>query len=570
MSKHLSLLLLILAAALAMARDDPENWIEVRSPHFTVVTDASEKQGRHIAAQFECMRALFPDVYSQFDSDPQSPVIVLAIKAKKVFRALQPGAYLSKENLKLRGWFLRNSEKNYILLQLDGWGGDPFPVAYHEYTHLLLGEASDSMPLWLDEGLAEFYGNTKIHDRKAVLGEPNQHHLMLLRNEKLLPLTTLFAIDENSPYYIEKNRGSIFYAESWALTHYLTLKDYEEKTSTIGQYTKLVSEKIDPVTAGIRAFGDLKKLEKALDFYIAQQSLNQLETTSVTKVDDSEFEIQSITAIQADAVEADFLACSGRLEEARALVDRVLQQDPDNFSAQATKAFLDSADEVQAENKLRNAIRVDSSSATAYDRLAVFLWNRGKDLEEARRLASIAVSLDAGNLGYRINLANILLSRGDEQAAIETLRTAATMAKTPEETAAVDQRLKDAMIYASALVGETNEAREKTTIPASEMAQPARPHNYGFVPGGPRRFVVGVLKAVRCDPPILDLTVASRAKTVALHSENYYQIQFTALFAPTRDLEPCRDLENRPAKVEYVESANGRDTPRLIAVELHK
>ena len=92
-----------------------------------------------------------------------------------------------------------------------------------------------------------------------------------------------------------------------------------------------------------------------------------------------------------------------------------------------------------------------------------------------------------------------------------------------------------------------------------------------FVPSGPHRFVVGVLKNVHCDTPDLDLAVTSGTKTLALHSDNYYKIQFTALgFQPSGNLNPCGDLENRSAKVEYVESTNKSDPPHLISIELHK
>jgi hypothetical protein len=101
-------------------------------------------------------------------------------------------------------------------------------------------------------------------------------------------------------------------------------------------------------------------------------------------------------------------------------------------------------------------------------------------------------------------------------------------------------------------------------------AEPVRPSDSTFLPAGPHRFVVGVLKAVHCDSPALDLTVTSQTGSITLHTDNFYQIQFTALVAPTSDLQPCRDLESRPAKVEYVESQGGRVPPRLIAVELRK
>ena len=34
-------------------------WVEIHSPHFSVVTDAGEKRGREAAARFEQMRAVF-------------------------------------------------------------------------------------------------------------------------------------------------------------------------------------------------------------------------------------------------------------------------------------------------------------------------------------------------------------------------------------------------------------------------------------------------------------------------------------------------------------------------------
>ena len=69
----------------------------------------------------------------------------------------------------------------------------------------------------------------------------------------------------------------------------------------------------------------------------------------------------------------------------------------------------------------------------------------------------------------------------------------------------------------------------------------------------------------------MDLTVDSSGKTLALHAQNYYKIQFTALnFAPSSDLNPCKDLEGRPAKVEYVESSDQAVGARVLAVELHK
>ena len=53
----LPLVLTLSATPLTLAADS--QWIEIKSPHFSVVTDAGEKRGRETAMRFEQMRAVF-------------------------------------------------------------------------------------------------------------------------------------------------------------------------------------------------------------------------------------------------------------------------------------------------------------------------------------------------------------------------------------------------------------------------------------------------------------------------------------------------------------------------------
>ena len=237
MSGRLFLLLPIFAAALSPARDKAETWTEISSPHFIVVTNASEKQGRRVADQFERMRSVFHVAFPKLKIDPGSPIIVLAIKDEKDFKALEPTAYLAKGSLKLGGLFLRAPDKNYVLMRLDAEGEHPYAVVYHEYTHLLLGKAAEWLPLWMNEGLAEFYQNTEIREKDVFLGKASGESLLLLKQSKILPLKTLFAVDASSPYYHEESKGSVFYAESWALVHYLEQQDRHQKTHAIRDYS---------------------------------------------------------------------------------------------------------------------------------------------------------------------------------------------------------------------------------------------------------------------------------------------------------------------------------------------
>jgi len=387
MSKRLVLQLPFFAAVLAPARDKPENWIEVRSPHFTVVTNSNEKQGRHIADQFERMRSVFHVAFPKLQIDPGAPLVVLAIKDEKGFRALEPEAYLAKGSVKLGGLFLRASDKNYVLMRLDAEGEHPYAIVYHEYTHLLLSRAAEWMPLWLNEGLAEFYQNTDIREKEVSLGEPSRDNIVLLRESRLLSLATLFTVDDKSPYYHDENKGNIFYAESWALLHFIQVKDRQDNTSRLSQYGELLSQKVDPVTAATRAFGDLKQLQLALEGYVRQGSFNYFKMTTTTEVDDSAFRVQALTPAQGDAVRADFLAYSERTTDARALLDRVLQEDPKNAAAQETLAFLEfrQGHVEEARRRYAQAVQLDSHSYLAhYNFAALSMTGALSSTEEAQ------------------------------------------------------------------------------------------------------------------------------------------------------------------------------------------
>jgi cytochrome c-type biogenesis protein CcmH/NrfG len=619
MWKRVILSLLLLAAALAPARDKPENWLEIRSQHFTVVTNANDKTGRRIADQFERMRSVFHVAFPRVSIDNGSPIIVLAIKDEKDFRALEPKAYLAKGQLRLGGLFLRAPDKNYVLMRVDAEGEHPYAVVYHEYTHFLLSNAAEWLPLWLNEGLAEFYENTDIHEKDVALGQASEGNLELLRENRLLPLATLFTVDASSPYYHEENKGSIFYAESWALTHYLYIKDHQEKKQRVADYGELLTQKVDPVTAATRVFGDLKQLQSNLEGYIRQGSFSYFKLSTSTEVDDAAFKTQVLTAAQADAVRADFLAYNERAADARPLLDRVLQEDPQNVSARETMGYLEfrtghldearkwyeqavkldsqsylahyyfaaismnagasPSDDAQVEASLRAAIKLNPSFAPSFDRLAAFEGMRHRNLDEAHMMALTATQLDPGNVGYRVNGANVLMQMDRGKDAVAVLRGALRLAKTPEETAMIQNFLMHAEEYATAreqekerqsrLAGELKSNAQGTGAPADVSdANAEAPEEE--LPKGPHRFVVGMLQNVQCHTPHIDLTVAAKGKTIALHSGNYYKIRFSTLgFVPKGDLDPCKDLEGKPAKVEYVESS-AKPTAYVVAVELHK
>src|SRR6266436_4438607 len=610
MSKRIFLLLILFVAAVAPAHEKAENWLEVRSPHFMVISNGSEKQARHVANQFERMRLVFHAEFPDMQVDPGTPIFVLAIKDEKGFRALEPEAYLGKGKAELDGLFMRVPDKNYVLLRLDAQGKHPYATIYHEYTHLILSKTEAWLPLWLNEGWAEFYQTTEIRANEVQLGLPSRENVLWLRQNRLLPLATLFAVDRDSPYYHEESKSSIFYAESWALTHYLMVNGGQRE---IQNYFHLVSRNVDSVTAGTRAFGDLKELQTALEQYVGQAAFNYASPPISTKVDDNAFNVQVLSTAQAEAVRADFLAYNERIADARALLDEALRDDPNNALARETMGYLefrqgrlDEArkwyeqavkldsqsflahyyfaaismnrgqlnvdDETQVESSLRSAIKLNPSFAPSYDRLAVFYGMRSRNLEEARTLALTAVQLDLGNVGYRLNEANILLAMQRGKEAVAVLRNTLKLAKSPAEVSSVQNTLQAAEYQAvrEQMEEAKREASQGTQNDASESQPSASGKTSNAVPStwspqfsqrsddpsrGPRGMVNGTLRNVRCSSPaVIELTVEGGGGTFTLHSNNYFKIQLSAAnFTLTGELQPCTDFEGMAARVGFFE-----------------
>src|SRR5208282_539757 len=452
-----------------------------------------------------------------------------------------------------------------------------------------------------------------------------------LRQERLLPLATLFTVDRNSPYYHEEKKGSIFYAESWALTHYLKIKDTKENTHRLTDYVELVSQKVDVVTAATRAFGDLKQLQATLEKYVAPGTFYQSFKVPIsTEVDDAAFKVQTLSPTQADAARADFLAYDQREKDARLLLEHVLHDDPANVSAHETMGYmelrqghsaealkwygqavkldsqnfmanyyyaavamnggpLNSESQSQVESSLRAAIKLNPSFAPAYDGLAAFFGMQRQNLEEAHMLALHAVQLDPGNLRYRMNTASILMQMQRGTDAIAVLQHATSLAKTPEETASLQNLMEAAQQYQASRqqVEQGRQAAEgiQSTYPQAEsLSEPgsSTPNQSGpdlptvqplkEEPHGPRRGVQGTIKDVQCSSPaIMKVKVVGDGKTLSLHSNNYFKIQFTAAnYTPAGELHPCTDLEGMKAHVEFFEATSKSAEGQIFSIELSK
>jgi len=269
---------LSLGPGLCKAKDS--GWIEVSSRHFAVITDAGEKKGRATALQFEQIRTFFEQSLAVAAQRSIPHVTIFAVKNEDAMRELLPeyfaGGFFSSGHVHPAGVFFHHEDSYFAVVELDTQRSGHFETLYHEYYHALTEPIFPDLPVWLSEGLAEFYGRTQITDEYALVGEPDRDLLDLLKHDRLIPLDVLFSVNRGSPYYNETQKASMFYAESWLLTHYLMIGNPDSHQLLV-QYLKALGEG-KSARESVAAFGNLKQLQSALSSYALQKKFLSVKT----------------------------------------------------------------------------------------------------------------------------------------------------------------------------------------------------------------------------------------------------------------------------------------------------
>lgn len=460
------------------ARPAQQPWTEVKSPHFLVVTNGSEKQARGLAEKFEQIRSVF-ELTLRFRVESGKPFVVMAFKDEKSTRAAFPEYWEKRGRSRPAGMFLPGAAKTYAVVRLDVEGDNPFHVVIHEYTHMVLNLNFRSLPLWLSEGLAEFYGNSVIAQREVQLGKPSNLNLQVLSESPHLSLDELFRVDRESPYYRDAGKAAIFYAESWALTHYLILgqRTAEGQDNRLTEFLKLISQGVDEDEAVRRALGDLGELRAGIETYMRRAAFPYVRFLGKAPVAPEEFRARALSPAEALARLGDLklqdsepdaarplleealklqpdlaaakesmgLLCLQKkdLEGARSWFDQAIAADPQSFAAHYYLATLilagkSGAEETaRAEASLKKAIQLSPYFAPALAALARLYQSDDKTLDRALEVINRAIELEPGSFSNQMLLATLLVRKSRYGEALKVAKSMERLARSSAERSMV-------------------------------------------------------------------------------------------------------------------------------------
>jgi tetratricopeptide (TPR) repeat protein len=360
----LALLLCVFFCSSSLAVMPKDNWTSVRSKNFFLIGNAGEKDIKDVATRLEQFRDVFTRLLPGMKFNSPVPTTVVVFKNDSSYKPFKP-------NPNFAGYFQPGPDVNYITLTTEKYSEQPYRVLFHEYVHQLTKNTLGDLPAWFSEGLAEYYSTFDVDkDRIAKLGLPISNHIWFLREQKLLPLRTLFAVDHNSPYYNERDKQSMFYAQSWALVHYLIFSDNGQRVKQLNKFLDLIHSGLPSEKAFPQAFGtDFATVEKELSSYVHQTSFPYRKETFQRKLEfDSEMTTAALSEAEAQAYLGDLLVHLNNQTDAEKRLQQALALDPNSSIANASMGILRSMQGrfSEAKTSLQRAVADNSKNHLAH------------------------------------------------------------------------------------------------------------------------------------------------------------------------------------------------------------
>jgi tetratricopeptide (TPR) repeat protein len=387
-----SLVAVIRSAPMAAAADRP--WLEVKSPHFIVLSDAGENSARTIAWQFEQVRSVLEKLLPWTRLDTDKPVVVFAARNEQTLKTLAPSYWEVKGGLRPSGVFVSGRDRHYIALrtdvtQPDSVEANPYYQTYWSYVYLVLEWSLDRpLPLWMARGMSGFFANTIVRDKDLQVGRVVPWDLRTLRDTPLLPLATVLSVDRQSSYMTRAEDHAIFDAAAWAYVHYLIFGERGANLPRFNRLAQALAAGTDQAAALAQIYGDLPKIEGAVRNYVQQSAFVFQQFKLDVNVSPQGFTTRALSAADASSAQAALHAAMGRPADGHRLAQEVIRSDAKVAAAYEAEGLLcdreGKKDEARA--AFDKAVELGSASPYAYYRHAQLLWTATPDATTRARI----------------------------------------------------------------------------------------------------------------------------------------------------------------------------------------
>ena len=418
-SPFIAVLVLIFAFG-SMSVFAKDVWLNVKSQNFNLYGNASEKEIKKAATKLEQFRETFGRVFTSMNMQSSVPTNVIVFKSNSYYKAFKPRRADGEIDDFIAGLFVSGEDVNYITLSMDGNDEQIFGLIFHEYVHSILNNnfPRSMIPSWFNEGLAEYYHTFKIEgNREVSLGLPLPSHLQLLHRNKMTSLADLFAVSSYQVLQMKDDERSVFYAQSWALVHYLIQGG---KGKGLGKFLDALGKGVEREKAFTDAFQmNYEQMEKELRKYINRASYNYNKVKFEDELTfDTKMIVKPVDEGEANAYLGDLLFHMNRVEDSEPYLAKALAIHPDSLVANMTMGMVRLREEKfdEARQYLDKAVSENSNNQFACYRYAYVLLRSGtvskETAEKSIALLKRSIELDPKFLPNYSLMAFAALSSG--------------------------------------------------------------------------------------------------------------------------------------------------------------
>jgi Flp pilus assembly protein TadD len=449
MSSRYSLITAILVTLLPRPLAAADQWVKLATPHFELYTTAGEKKGREAILYFEQVRSFFLEA-SASKRASEFPVRIVAFRGEKQYQPYRLNEFAI-------AYFTRDRNRDYIVMQ--DISSEHYPVAIHEYTHLIIEHTGLKPPPWLNEGLAELYSTLTPVGKKAAVGDIIPGRGRTLLTSKWIPLDALTSADHKSPLYNERDRAGMFYAESWALTHMLFFApDYRlnfPKFIVAASSGKTMDEACQTV------FGKrLTEVEAGLRQYLKGERFYRVVFDIKLEKSADDPDVSEASAFESGMVLADLLAMTNKTNEALSAYQQLAKDNPDKPDVEESLGYMawQSGDKEAALGHFARALAAGTKNAQMCYAYAMLSRSGSDAVKNAIPAFQKALDLKPDYTEARLQLGLMLVNTRNYPEAVAQLRQVKQV--DPEQA----QWFFPALAFAYLQTDEKEKARENAEL----------------------------------------------------------------------------------------------------------
>lgn len=496
-----SLFLFTLAVAQATAGDRP--WKTATTPNYRLISQASDDQTNRWMREFDQFILSTTDVL-KMNLRSMPPLTVVIFDREKdydPYKLLKPNGTTAP----VAGQFVRQPSWSMIGMAYGSLNDEGRRTIYHEATHWLMSADQERQPRWFSEGIAEMLSTFESRGGKVSWAKPIDYHLAVLNSGHDMPMADF--LTARSALFDRDEHTTIFYAQSWAFTHFMLFSKESVRQEQLRKFLELYRTKSGEATVSAVFGADLGQLKKEFNAYEDQKRWRYM--TQPLKPAPEPPPLQAAPPALVESSLAFLALGANRMELAQNRAEKALALDSSSPAAHEVLAYIamekrDLDAMVREAESARHwgskdsnlyvllgdtyetgpnsrqpnaskwriglyeqAVNLDPRRLEIYERLTEALLTLDNPREEDRRFLEVGLKVFPGEDWLRVGTAVVSYRIGERDNALTTLDGVLR----PESTLDESQRAYAANLRLSwlgdAMTSEINAAMAKNDIPAA-------------------------------------------------------------------------------------------------------